>query len=114
MNNYFAQLPNELIDYILLLCNKSYDGSSVFIRHEYIETDASTVRKSYHEYTGTMTNGVPHGQGTMLSCSIYGGCKQNVSGANKPNHMATEWLYRPFLYMIRNCNSCYQLQFMLE
>ena len=71
MNNYFAQLPVELIDYILLLCNKSYDGSGEFIRHEYIETPSHTIRKIYHEYTGTMANGVPHGTGTMLRCSIY-------------------------------------------
>jgi hypothetical protein len=113
--NYFAQLPQELIDYIFSLCNKSYMGSGEFIRYTHIETDASTARKTYHEYTGTMKDGVPHGTGTMLRCSTYGCRKQSISGAGKiPNHMATEWLYRPFLYMIRNCDPGWQLRFMLE
>ena len=109
MNNYFAQLPDELIDYILLLCNQSCDGCGEFIRHEYVETPQHTIRKIYREYTGTMANGVPYGTGTMLRCSIY----INSQPPDFGGFGATEWLYRPFLYILRNCNYNYKLRYLI-
>ena len=115
MTNYLSQLPDEIIDLILIKCADSYechsDGfAAPFIRFEYIIDQP--IRKIYHEYTGRMKNGAPNGTGIMYSGSSYVEHYDNVEHDNKIIHkISTIWLYCPFIYIIHNCNQHYKLRY---
>jgi len=111
MTNYLSQLPDEIIDLILLKCNESYEGhadgfKNSFIQFEYIMDNP--IRKIYHEYIGIMKNGYPNGTGTMYSGSSY---IDHDNSINNLQRLATPWLYSPFIYIIRNCNPNYKLRY---
>ena len=110
-------LPIEIIDLILNMCNYDHP-SGTFIKFEYIIQ--SSIRRIYHEYTGSMQNSQPHGTGTMFSGSRYTDQSGNTLPLNtimqenreQPlQHFVTSWLYLPFLYMIPNLSKDYRLRY---
>jgi hypothetical protein len=123
MTNYLSQMPDEIIDIILLKCNESYDAHLAdFVRYEYIMEEP--MRKIYHEYTGTMKNGVPRGRGIICSSSRYinntaetpaslATTYTNQVNQNHPTfqNITTAWLYKPFLYVIHNCSPLYKIRY---
>ena len=98
MRDYFSILPEELIDLIFIFCNRSpiSPENNVFVRYEYIID--STPHFTYNEYIGGLVNGLPSGYGKMVTGSRYIDIPQNL--LYRSHSVATEWLYKPLLYIL--------------
>jgi len=97
MTNYLFCLPEEILDIIFYHVgrNPHNNKNNVFVRFEYIINPVP--RKIYYEYYGDMSSGKPHGRGTMTVGSNY-----ETIAINFTTNVSTQWLYKPFLYTLRN------------